>query len=115
MSLLHLCLWVWPVMALMMVALWLVQYRTHNAGTVDVAWAFGTGVVGVWFALAAGGGDSLRQWLVASMAAFWGLRLGVHILARVRSEQEDGRYRHLRGQLGQRGQRPRPSRCHAGH
>jgi steroid 5-alpha reductase family enzyme len=102
MSLANLALYAWPVMALLMAALWLAQRRSHNAGTVDVAWAFGTGVVGVWFALGADGGADERQWLVAALAAVWGVRLGVHILRRVGAETEDGRYRHLREQLGER-------------
>ncbi|MGK0171615.1 MAG: steroid 5-alpha reductase family enzyme [Gammaproteobacteria bacterium] len=89
-------------MALIMLALWCVQYRTRNAGTVDVAWAFGTGVVGVWFALGAEGVVGERQWLVAAMVAMWGARLGVHLLRRVGSEREDGRYRYMRDNLGDR-------------
>jgi steroid 5-alpha reductase family enzyme len=57
----------WPVMAVIMLVLWLAQRRSHNAGTVDIAWAFGTGIVGMWFAvggaLATGGTPGLREWL----------------------------------------------------
>ena len=102
MSLATLSLYAWPVMAVIMCALWAAQRRSHNAGVVDVAWAFGTGVVGVWFALGADGGADARQWLVAALAAFWGGRLGLHILRRVGSESEDGRYRYLREHLGDR-------------
>lgn len=104
MSLAVLALVAWAVMAPLMAALWFAQRRTRNAGTVDVAWAFGTGMVGVWFALGAQGGVSERQWLVAVLAAAWGLRLGAHLLRRVGSESEDGRYRYLRQQLGDRAQ-----------
>ena len=102
MSLGTLALVAWAVMAVLMAALWLIQYRTHNAGTVDVAWAFGTGVVGIWFALGAAGGQGERQWLVALLVAAWGARLGWHLLRRVASETEDGRYRYLREHLGDR-------------
>ncbi len=102
MSLATLALWAWAVLAALMFALWLVQYRTRNAGTVDVVWAFGTGLVGVWFALGAEDGALERRWLVAAMAAAWGVRLGAHLLGRVRAESEDGRYRYLREQLGDR-------------
>ncbi|MGI9334296.1 MAG: DUF1295 domain-containing protein [Gammaproteobacteria bacterium] len=88
-------------MALVMLVLWAVQYRTRDAGTVDVAWAFGTGAMGVWFALGAEGGASRRQWLIAALGAVWGLRLGAHLMRRIGSQTEDGRYRYLRDRLGQ--------------
>ncbi len=94
--------WGWGVVALVMLALWAVQYRSHNAGIVDVAWAFGTALLGVWVALATQDGDPGRKLLVAGMAAVWGVRLGTHLAARVFSETEDGRYRYLRGHLGSR-------------
>ena len=65
MSLLTLSLIAWAILAVMMFALWLVQYRTHNAGTVDVAWAVGTGATGIWFALGAETGLEERRWLIA--------------------------------------------------
>lgn len=102
MNFVALALSAWLVMATMMGALWFVQYRTHNAGTVDVAWAFGTGVVGVWFALGAHDGTAERQWLLAALIGVWGVRLGAHLLRRVGSESEDGRYRYLRERLGTR-------------
>jgi steroid 5-alpha reductase family enzyme len=106
MSLSVLALSAWLAMALMMLMLWVAQYRSHNAGTVDVAWAFCTGVIGVWFALGAlsgtNSGASARQWLLAMLIGLWGIRLGVHLLRRVGSESEDGRYRFLRERLGER-------------
>jgi steroid 5-alpha reductase family enzyme len=101
-SLAHLALWGWAALALLMLALWAVQCRTRNAGPVDVAWAFGTGMVTVWFALGADGGTGARQWLVAALAAGWASRLGAHLWRRVGSESEDGRYRYLREKLGAR-------------
>jgi len=102
MSFWSLALYAWAAMAVLMLALWIVQYRTHNAGTVDVAWAFGTGVVGVWFALGAQGGLHERQILLAILIGAWGLRLGAHLMHRVGSESEDGRYHYLRKHLGVR-------------
>jgi steroid 5-alpha reductase family enzyme len=99
-NLADLALWAWLAMAILMFALWIVQNRSSNAGTVDVAWAFGTGVVGVWFALGANSSAPERQWLLAGLIGLWGLRLGAHLLRRVRSESEDGRYRYLREKLG---------------
>ena len=39
----------WAVMAILMAGLWLIQTRTHNAGIVDIAWSFGTGLMGGGF------------------------------------------------------------------
>jgi len=94
--------WAWAAMAVLMLALWEVQRRTRNAGIVDVAWAFGTAVVGAWFALAAHDGDPARRLVVAAMAGAWGVRLGAHLARRVLSEAEDGRYRAMRESLGAR-------------
>jgi steroid 5-alpha reductase family enzyme len=90
-------------MLVLMAALWAVQRATRNAGIVDVAWSFGTGLLGVLFA-AAMDGAPLRRALVGAMAGVWGLRLGAHLLRRIRAEPEDGRYRMLREQWGARTQ-----------
>ena len=42
----------WIGAAAVMLAVWLVQRRTRNAGIVDVAWSFATGGLGAAFALA---------------------------------------------------------------
>jgi steroid 5-alpha reductase family enzyme len=88
-------------LALVMAAAWLVQGRTGNAGWVDAFWSFGTGAAGVVAALwplAAPAGP--RNWLVAVMAACWGLRLGLHIAERTAGGHEDVRYGRLRAQWG---------------
>ncbi|NIV74162.1 MAG: DUF1295 domain-containing protein, partial [Gammaproteobacteria bacterium] len=90
----------WATLAVIMALLWLVQYATRNAGIVDVAWAFGTGVLGVWFALAATGGDPTRGVIIATLVGIWGARLGLYLGARVMRESEDGRYHHMREALG---------------
>ena len=41
----------WGFSAFVMLLLWMVQYKTENAGIVDVAWSFLTPVVGVWLIL----------------------------------------------------------------
>ena len=83
MSLLTLAWTAFIPMSVVVFVLWIVQLRTRNAGTVDVAWAFGTGAVGVWFALAGPGEETMRQMLVAAMSAFWGIRLGSFLFKRV--------------------------------
>jgi steroid 5-alpha reductase family enzyme len=86
-----------------MTILWLVQRRTKNAGIVDVAWSLGVGVLGVFFALLAGGYGP-RRFLVAALAAIWSLRLGLYILKRVTGETEDARYTSLREKWGEKTQ-----------
>lgn len=79
-----------------MLVLWMVQYKTENAGTVDVAWSFLTPLVGVWLILADEKENGLRQYLIIALALFWGFRLGSYLYKRVMNEVEDGRYRYLR-------------------
>lgn len=100
----HILLAGWLVLAIVMVMLWLVQLATKNAGTVDVAWAFGTGILGVWFALSDESGDSVRGAIVAVLVGVWGIRLGIHLGRRVLRESEDGRYRRMRDALGRAAQ-----------
>lgn len=83
------------IMAIVMFGLWLLQRRTNNAGYVDVGWSFGIGLVAVGFAIGVDG-YLPRRILVAALVLTWSLRLGWHILQRVRQEDEDGRYRELR-------------------
>ena len=90
----------WAALAVVMALLWLVQYATRNAGIVDVAWAFGTGILGVLFALGVASGDPTRGVIIATLVGVWGARLGFYLAVRVLRESEDGRYRYLRGVLG---------------
>ena len=93
----------WLAMALVMAWLWLVQRKRHNAGIVDIAWSFGTGLLAVGFA-AGTQGDPARRTLVAMLAGLWGARLGFHLLRRVLCESEDGRYQMIRQRFGDRTQ-----------
>jgi len=93
----------WAAMAVTMAALWVVQAVRRNAGIVDIAWTFGTALLGVFFACATEG-LAARKGLVAVMAALWGARLGFYLLRRVLREEEDGRYRALRERWGRRAQ-----------
>jgi steroid 5-alpha reductase family enzyme len=77
---------------------WGVKHR--NAGIVDVLWAFTlAGLVG-WYALA-GSGEGGRRLLIGLCTGLWGLRLGWHILRRLRGDgEEDPRYAFLRSHWG---------------
>ena len=89
-------LWIiWFGAALLMLGGWAWQKRHANIGVVDVLWAFGV-AAGAVVAAMLGPGDTTPRALLAVLGAAWGLRLAVHLAQRVRSEPEDGRYRHLR-------------------
>lgn len=91
----------WACMAGAMAVLWLVQLRSRDASTVDVAWAFGTGAVALVLVTIASDGAVARRWLAAAMVGAWSVRLGTHLWQRIRrSANEDGRYRRLRSALG---------------
>jgi steroid 5-alpha reductase family enzyme len=80
----------------MMFVLWAIHLLIKNAAIVDFGWAVGLALLGVWYAWA-GPGYSARKWAIATMAGFWGLRLGIYLLfARVIGHPEEGRYVQLR-------------------
>jgi len=89
----------WAAMALVMAAIWAIQYRRGYAGIVDAAWALGIGALSIFFCAAAEGYEP-RQVLIAAIAGFWALRLGVHLLRRVLGGPEDGRYQAMRRRWG---------------
>lgn len=94
----------WAAMALAMGALWLLQRRSGNAGIVDVAWAGGLGVAGVFYA-ATSEGEVTRRWLVAVLAGVWSFRLAIYLFFnRYLGRPEDRRYRALREEWGERAQ-----------
>lgn len=94
----------WLAVAALMVALWIAQRRTGNAGIVDIAWSAGVGLLAVWFAWGADGLAS-RRILVATLAALWSGRLATYLVHRLFSGAKNGRYRKLRERWGDRTQR----------
>ena len=94
----------WFVMALVMAGLWAIQRRTDNAGIVDIGWTFGVGALAIFFCVASTEGHIKRRLLVAILAGWWALRLGRHLIRRVSSEPEDGRYRDLKSRWGEHAQ-----------
>jgi steroid 5-alpha reductase family enzyme len=93
---------IWLVAALVMSIGWQWQQRRSNAGIVDVLWSALLGVSAV--ACAVTGSGALRV-LLGVAGGIWGARLALHLAVRMRSEREDGRYRHLRSLWGNSGLR----------
>ncbi len=93
-------------MAVVMLGVYLISRRIHNAGLVDVAWSGGIGVLAIFFAVQATG-DTGRRILTAVLAAGWSLRLAYYLLTdRVLGESaEDGRYQMLREKWQDRAER----------
>jgi len=95
----------WALAALSMGLLWLVQRRTRDATSVDVAWAALLGLIAVLYALLADGLPA-RRVLVALMVAAATWRLALHLwFDRARKGREDGRYAALRAKWGTAAQR----------
>lgn len=86
---------VWVAASIAMVGGWLIQLRTRNAGIVDAVWSACMGASALFYAWVGSGGLIARLG-VAMLGGIWGFRLCMHILSRVLSEPEDGRYRYLR-------------------
>lgn len=87
-----------------MVAAWWIQKRTGQSGWVDTIWTFAVGAAGVAFALSPPGPITMRQSLVAALAAFWSLRLGIHVAMRTARGGDDPRYAQLKKDWGRSAQ-----------
>ena len=75
------------------------QVKKKNAGIVDAIWAFGVMLASIYFAITSTGTFDIRI-LIALLSGIWFFRLGMHILLRMLSESEDGRYAHVRNLYG---------------
>ena len=85
------------VCSLIMVLVWLWAKKVHNAGVVDIFWAFNFPVIGLLLFILAPGYEP-RKTLICGMVIGAGLRLGWHLGVRVigHLSVEEGRYRQLR-------------------
>jgi steroid 5-alpha reductase family enzyme len=86
---------VWAAASIAMLIGWVIQLRTRNAGIVDAIWALCMSGAAMLYA-SVGQGGLVPRFTVAVLGGFWGFRLCMHLLARVLTEHEDGRYRYLR-------------------
>lgn len=86
--------------SVVMLAGYLVQLRTKDAGIVDALWALSLAGAAL-FAAVTGVGEPARRTLMGVMVGIWGVRLGMHVLMdRVLKGGEDGRYADFRVQYG---------------
>ena len=74
-SALHLSIFGWAVVALLMSALWGIQLFTQNAAIVDFGWALSLVFLASFYAIR-GDAGLWRGLLMAGMVGVWGLRLG---------------------------------------
>ena len=89
----------WACASLVMIGVWAWQLRFGKAGIVDVVWTFLVGGLAIAFA-ATGSGLWERRIIIAALAAFWSLRLGIFLWIRVQSHAEDSRYAAIKEQWG---------------
>lgn len=79
----------------LMLTLWLIYKRTHNAGIVDIGWALSF-ILTALAALILGQGPLLRKGTIAFLATLWAVRLALHITRRYLKSPEDPRYAQIR-------------------
>ena len=71
------------ILVVLLLLLWMLQWKWVNAAWADVVWAFCTAGGGVALALQCDSPPG-RRVLVAVLAGCWGLRLGFYMAARLR-------------------------------
>jgi len=82
------------LMIALMSLLWLIYFFRRNASIVDIGWALGFVILATTYAVM-GDGYFWRKWTFAAMGIIWAGRLGVYLLSRFKSEDEDPRYKVL--------------------
>lgn len=78
---------------IIMTSSWLLAKKWNFYSLVDVAWAYGIGLIGLVY-LIVGTGSIERRILLAGLTSFWSLRLGTHLVIRLKKKfpEEDPRY-----------------------
>ena len=79
------------ILVVLMLLLWMLQWKWVNAAWADVVWAFCTAGGGIALALQCDSPPG-RRVLVAVLAGCWGLRLGLYMTTRLRRHGSDSRY-----------------------
>ena len=85
------------LISLVFTVAWIQARRWDNYSIVDAVWAFGIGLVGVFW-LAVSGDGSPKILVAGGLLLMWSLRLGLHLERRIRKAhpEEDARYAKLR-------------------
>ncbi len=83
------------VIALLMVAVWLISIPIKNVGIIDIIWAPGFAVL-AGASLYVGAGWVPREQLMLALTGLWGLRLGGYLGWRNIGKPEDRRYQNFR-------------------
>jgi steroid 5-alpha reductase family enzyme len=85
------------IIALIFCIAWSWAQKIDNYSLVDAVWAFGIGLIGVFWLLVQSGG-SAKHWVAGILVALWSFRLGWHLQRRIRRAhpEEDTRYVVLR-------------------
>lgn len=91
------------VCAAIQLVLWLRQLRTRDATAVDAGWAGSLALLGVLYAVVAGGSTGHRL-LAGALIALENLRVMLLVIRRARKEEaEDKRYQELRRRWAEKG------------
>ena len=88
------------VSSTVMTLCWMAYIRTDEASFVDVIWALGTAVVGIYF-LQENQGNPNRATLLSVMLVLWSARLSIHLILRLRKRGEDSRYLRMKAKWGE--------------
>ena len=87
------------LIAVAMLALWLLSLALRDVSIVDVFWGLGFVLV-AHFVRASAAGFAPRAWLVTVLVTLWGVRLGAYLLWRNWGGGEDYRYQAMRRHYG---------------
>jgi steroid 5-alpha reductase family enzyme len=88
------------LLAVAMLAMWLLSLTLHNVAVADIFWPLGFVLVAALSARADGYGS--RKALIGVLVAVWSVRLATHLYLRNRGHGEDPRYRAMRRRWGAR-------------
>lgn len=85
------------VFAFIMMISWLIAVKIDFLSLVDAVWSLGIGIGAATIAMKFGK-NNLRSVFAASLGLFWGLRLGIHLMVRLKKHFpiEDRRYQKLK-------------------